>query len=198
VREPPGDPAELVFSELFRAHSRSLLAYALRRVERPHDAADVVAETMLVAWRRLPEVPEGHEARLWLFGVARRVLLNHHRSERRSLRLGERLKACLSEVAIGDPADLVGESAVMLAAMARLGDDDRELLRLTAWEGLEPAEIAVAMSMPAATVRTRLHRARARLWRHLEEEGWRGERSAPSGHEPCGGHVLARRVEGEA
>lgn len=42
----------------------------------PKDAADAVAETFLVAWRRLPEVPSGEEARPWLYGVARRTLAN--------------------------------------------------------------------------------------------------------------------------
>jgi RNA polymerase sigma factor (sigma-70 family) len=188
---------EACFERLFRAHSRPLLAYALRRVEHPQDAADVLAETMLVAWRRLADVPAGDEARPWLFGVARKVLLNHHRSARRGARLGERLKASLADVAIDDPADRAGESALVHAALAGLGDEDREILRLTAWEGLEPAEIAIALGMPAATVRTRLHRARLRLRRELERRGWHGERDAPSGHEQGDGHVLVRDAKGE-
>jgi RNA polymerase sigma-70 factor (ECF subfamily) len=38
-------------------------------VDRAEDAADVVAETFLVAWRRLDSVPGGDEARLWLYAV---------------------------------------------------------------------------------------------------------------------------------
>ncbi|HEY3140934.1 MAG TPA: sigma factor, partial [Acidimicrobiales bacterium] len=75
------------FEELYRAQVRSLLAYALRRVDHPEQAADVVAETMLVAWRRLDQVPPGDEARLWLFGVARRVLANQRRGSARRDRL---------------------------------------------------------------------------------------------------------------
>lgn len=185
------------FGALFEEHSRSLLAYALRRVDSPQDAADVLAETMLVAWRRLEDVPPGDETRPWLFGVARHVLLNHHRSERRGLRLGERLRTLLVDVPIEDPASAVGESAMVHAAMARLGDEDREILRLTAWEGLEPTEIATALSIPPATVRTRLHRARARLRHELELEGWDGERKAPAGHERGDGRVLVPNPKGE-
>ncbi|MCW3017458.1 MAG: subfamily polymerase sigma-24 subunit, partial [Solirubrobacterales bacterium] len=54
------------FRQLFAAAERDLLAYALRRVDRAEDAADIVAETFLVAWRRLDDVPAGDEARLWL------------------------------------------------------------------------------------------------------------------------------------
>ena len=66
--------AEERFTALFEATRLPLLAYAVRRVADPADAADVVAETYLVAWRRLDDVPAGADARPWLFGVARRVL----------------------------------------------------------------------------------------------------------------------------
>lgn len=62
------------FSDLFERTHGALLGYAVRRVTDPADAADVVAETYLVAWRRLEDVPPGAQARPWLFGVARRVL----------------------------------------------------------------------------------------------------------------------------
>lgn len=199
VRAPAPDPAAH-FSVLFRAHSRPLLAYALRRVERAEDAADVVSETMLVAWRRLADVPGGEETRPWLFGVARHVLSNHHRSARRGARLGGRLRDELADVVI-DHADAVDRSATVRAALARLDEDDREILRLTAWEGFSPAEIAIAMSIPAATVRTRLHRARGRLRDELEAGGWTaagGERRGPSGHEESDERLLVQDAEGEA
>jgi hypothetical protein len=50
----------------------SILGYALRRTTSPDDAADILAETFLTAWRRLDELPSGEEAGLWLYGVARR------------------------------------------------------------------------------------------------------------------------------
>jgi hypothetical protein len=68
--------AENRFAELYRDHGRFVLAYALRRAV-PEDAADVVAETFLVAWRRLDDVPGDGRARLWLYGVAHRVLADH-------------------------------------------------------------------------------------------------------------------------
>ena len=140
-----------------------LLAYAVRRVEQPEDAADVVAETFLIAWRRLREVPDGDDARLWLYGVARRVLANHHRAGVRRERLGERLRQRLTSVFAADPAVEVPERLVVQAALARLGEMDREVLMLTVWEGLEPREVAGVLGVNAAAVRTRLSRARARL-----------------------------------
>ena len=53
--------------------------------------------------------------------------------------------------------------AAVRAALARLDEGDRELLRLSSWEGLAPSEIATVMGVPGVTVRSRLHRARKRL-----------------------------------
>lgn len=158
----------LRFERLFDDNVRTLLGYAARRVADPTVAADIVAEVFTVAWRRLDEVPLDGEARLWLYGTARRVLANHHRSERRRSGLVAKIGAHLSlhvDRAITESA----ETAIdVRRALDRLPADDAELLRLVAWEGLTPTEIAQMWSIPAATVRTRLHRARQRLRDEIE------------------------------
>ena len=162
------------FRQVYAATFEPLLAYALRRVEQPADAADVVAETFLVAWRRRREIPAGGEARLWLYGVARRVLANHHRGGVRRERLGQRLRQRLALAT--DPAEEVPQRLAVRDALARLGELDREVLLLTVWEGLEPREAAAVLDVSPAAVRTRLSRARARL-RQLV-----GDDPAASGH----------------
>src|ERR1700729_3008077 len=87
--------ARVRFGKLYRDQARAILSYALTRVDDPDDAPDAVAETFLVAWRRLEEVPIGPRERLWLYGVARRVIANLHRSARRRTRLAERLAESL-------------------------------------------------------------------------------------------------------
>ncbi|WBB78257.1 RNA polymerase sigma factor [Micromonospora sp. WMMD882] len=164
------------FRRVYAANFEPLLAYALRRVQQPEDAADVVADTFLVAWRRSRDVPPEAEARLWLYGVARRVLANHHRAGARRERLGDRLRQRLRGGAGVDPGSEVPERLTVRAALARLGELDREVLMLTFWEGLEPREAAVVLGVSAAAVRTRLSRARARL-RDLV-----GDDPGPPGH----------------
>ena len=151
------------FDALYAAHLRPVLGFAVRRSRQPADAADVVAEVFLVAWRRLDDVPPGDRARLWLYGVARGVLANQRRAAARRSRLGDRLAGALAVEIGADPAESIGTAALARAALARLSDDDREVLELTAWEGLSPAEVAVVLGVPPATARTRLHRARLRL-----------------------------------
>ena len=167
--------AQIRFGQLYRDQGQAILGYALRRVEDPEDAADVVAETFLVAWRRLDEVPNDARARLWLFGVARRVIANRHRAERRRTRLSERLAESLRTKLTTRPAP-ADEAAEVLRAMGGLGEDDRELLLLVSWEELSPGEAAKVLGISSLAARSRLHRARRRLRTLLEQQ------------EPAGSH----------
>jgi RNA polymerase sigma factor (sigma-70 family) len=169
------------FRVLYADHFHSILGYALRRAAAPEDAADAVSETFLVAWRRSEEVPSGDDARPWLYGVARRVLANQHRTQHRRSRLGARLRGELTRQVAPDEVASGAEVDAVRTAMERLGELDREVLRLSVWEQLEPREIAVALDLSPAVVRTRLSRARARL---------RTELGRGHGHDPGGrGHV---------
>lgn len=167
--------AEVRFRQLYEQNGKDLLAYALRRAQDPEDAADVVAETFLVAWRRGHEVPIDGSARLWLFGVARRVLSNQRRGERRRAKLAERLRVDL-EAAFEDWPEPEGEREVLRATLERLEPDDRELLGLIAWEELTPAQAARVLGISAVAARSRLLRARRRLRTELGEVEHFGER----------------------
>jgi RNA polymerase sigma factor (sigma-70 family) len=160
----PRELAEARFSSLYRDHEREILRYALRRSAEPQDAADVVAETFLVAWRRLGEVPAGAEARLWLYATARRVLANHRRGSKRRTRLAERLRDELRQQL---PPPVSGHP--VLEALAAMAEPDRELLMLVGMEELGPSEAARVLGISAVAARTRLHRARRRLRARLAE-----------------------------
>jgi RNA polymerase sigma-70 factor (ECF subfamily) len=147
------------FEDIFDANVGAVSAYALRRTT-PGDADDVVAETFLVAWRRLGEVPR--EAKPWLLGVARRVLANQRRAAERRTALVERVAQ--ERKLEPEPA----QSSPILKALGRLSDADRELLCLHAWEELSTSEAAAVLGCSRAAAKVRLHRARGRLRTELE------------------------------
>jgi RNA polymerase sigma-70 factor (ECF subfamily) len=146
------------FTDLFEANHRQILAYALRRTETVVDAEDATAETFSVAWRRRADIPVGPDALPWLYGVARRVLANQRRGNERRWRLRTRIV----EGSVGTHAGVEAPTPA-LDALARLRPDDRELLRLVAWEELSHAEIGRVLGITANAVAIRLHRARARF-----------------------------------
>jgi RNA polymerase sigma-70 factor, ECF subfamily len=182
------------FRRLYAEQFDRLLGYALRRVDRPEDAADVVSETFLVAWRRLGDIPDGDEARLWLYGVARRALANHRRGDGRRTALGDRLRQDLAACA-PDHAAGVTERETVRAAMHRLAARDREVLELAAWEGLEPREIAEVLGISPIAVRSRLSRSRARLRALMGEDGPPCNEVGPPGHVTSRQPQLARKED---
>ncbi len=153
---------ETRFEQLVADTSPDLLAYALRRSKSPEDAADVVAETFLIAWRKIDKLPSGEEERLWLFGAARNVLRRSASRRHVEHAAVERLGGELREAIASAPASDEG-SPILRNALARLPEPQREVILLAAWEELTPREIAVVTGVPVNLVRVRLHRARARL-----------------------------------
>ena len=164
---PPQPDPDVRFDELYRSAGSSVLGYALSRCATREDALDVTAEAFLVAWRRRAEMPtEPDDARAWVFGVARWCLANVSRGDRRSQRLGQRLAETLEVATLPDPARIHErrtDTRRVRQALDALSADDRELVTLTAWEGLTPAQAGTALGLTPGAARSRLHRARLRL-----------------------------------
>jgi RNA polymerase sigma factor (sigma-70 family) len=165
------------FEALYEALYDDLLRYALRRVAQPADAADVVAETWIVAWRRRDQMPSGDQRRLWLFGVIRRVLANQRRGQLRRNQLADRLRADLPP-AVEEPQSGLDER--VSRALGRLSPRDRDVLSMLAWEQLRPEEIAAVMGCSPAAARVRIHRARRRLRAELGRTGVTSDDGQPA------------------
>ena len=137
----------------------------------PRDAVDdAVADTFLTVWRCLDEVPAGEAALVWMYGVAHRVVGHQRRSLSRRGRLHERLRTVeFRPAAAADDAVVDGvESRRILAALARLGHTDADVLRLVTWEELPVASAAAVLGIEPDTARQRLHRARRNLAREYD------------------------------
>jgi RNA polymerase sigma factor (sigma-70 family) len=146
---------------VIRTHG-AVFAYAARRVGSER-AEDITAETFLVAWRRRSDIPETPLP--WLYGVARKVIANEVRGRQRKRRLTERIASVSAQfTAAPDVAD-----PSVARALRLLSQPEREALLLVAWEGLDPAEAAVAAGCSAATFRVRLHRAKKRFSRTINQ-----------------------------
>lgn len=166
--DPEGDSAdELRFGALVRTVHDPVWRFLLRRSD-PETAAEVLGDVLLVLWRRLDDVPE--EPLAWCYAVARRCLANARRGVARH-------RALVARVALLDPTPAstppeygaAEDNSELTAALDRLSPDDREVLRLWAWEHLEPREIALVLDVTPNAASIRLHRARGRLRDALED-----------------------------
>lgn len=154
-----GDAAERAFVALVERTAQRVYGYVRRHCDEA-DCDDVVSEVFLVAWRRHGEVPP--EPMPWLLATARRVLANHWRRRDRRSQLEAELRGVAHLASSPDPAGLAADRDAMLAALATLSSDDRELL-LVGWDGLDTTGVAQVLSCSPDAARTRLSRARRRL-----------------------------------
>jgi RNA polymerase sigma-70 factor (ECF subfamily) len=143
---------EALFAEVYEPLQRYV-----RRRSPVADVDDVVAKVLMVLWQRLDDVPAGRTIP-WTYGVARRCLANERRGTRRRLALVSKLEANQVPAAPGAHGD-----ADLETALASLSPDDRELIRLWAWERLTPSEIAEVLDITPNAASIRLHRVKARL-----------------------------------
>jgi RNA polymerase sigma-70 factor, ECF subfamily len=157
---------EARFNQLYDDHFDAIRRYAWRRA--PLNADDVAAETFLIAWRRLDDVPAN--ALPWLIAVARSTLLNERRGSRRQAAVSGRLAAEPPPSPPSEPDAVGAGSELIEAALAALSERDREVLLLSVWEDLDRAAIAEALDCSKANVSVRLHRARRRFAEELERQ----------------------------
>jgi RNA polymerase sigma factor (sigma-70 family) len=147
------------FGELFWRHNGAVHGFLARRAGRDV-ADDLVADVWLRAFRGRANFDSDYpDARPWLYGIARNVLNAHWRAVSKS--------PPSLPVVISDPwpefeelIDVNEARTTLLEALNKLSVEERETLLLVAWEGLSAATIARMLSVPASTIRNRLHRAR--------------------------------------
>ncbi|HST40306.1 MAG TPA: RNA polymerase sigma factor [Conexibacter sp.] len=149
---------------VYEEHVAAIRAYAARRVE-PDAVDDVVAETFAIAWRKLPREADPLP---WLYAVARRVVHGHRRSHARRSALFQKVAGSTNDAG-ADPAEQVHGDPALARAFATLTEQEREAIRLVAWEGLEHTDAARAAGCTRATFAVRLSRARLRLRKALTE-----------------------------
>jgi RNA polymerase sigma-70 factor, ECF subfamily len=143
------------FEQIYAEHCEAVRAYVRRRA--PESVVDdVVSETFVVCLRKIDRVPP--EPLPWLYAVARKTLANERR---------KRTRATPSQVLLGAEPDPIGDG-VLAAAFNRLGEKDREVLRLVAWEGLSLTDAAAVLGCSGVACRVRYHRAKSRLASRLE------------------------------
>ncbi|SEE09096.1 RNA polymerase sigma factor [Ruania alba] len=153
-------------TDLWEQYAHRIHAYAMRHVG-PDRAEEVVAETFLVAWRRLEDVPGSGLP--WLLVVARNTIRSDRRSMYRQRALTaelERLTKLTDHVASAET--LVTERDALLRGLAQLSKNQREAILLVAWDGLTTTDAAAVAGCALGTFKVRLHRARRRMSRALD------------------------------
>jgi RNA polymerase sigma-70 factor (ECF subfamily) len=158
---------EAEFGRLYEAHRTAVHAYFVGRTGDRWMAADLMQEVFMRAWQRLPEVTSkpADGQRAWIFTVARNLAIDTYRHSRSRADAeaalhhepSPRASSAATAVIAAERVAIVGE------AIRRLPEQQRTTLVMAAAGGLNSAEIASALGIPAGTVRYRLSLARRAL-----------------------------------
>jgi RNA polymerase sigma-70 factor (ECF subfamily) len=180
AEEHSDDDARERFERLAAEVVEPVRRFLARRTD-PDTADDVLAETLLVCWRRLDQVPD--HALPWVYGVARNCLANVQRGERRQVRLAARISV------VDPPQETVREDDPpdprVAAVLEVLRPEEADLLRLWAWEQLGPGEIAEVLGITPNAASIRLHRARGKFMEELRKiDDGAGHEGVREGREP--------------
>jgi RNA polymerase sigma factor (sigma-70 family) len=167
VKGSLGTPA--LFAEIFDRHFQAVFTFCARRVGTTV-AEDLAGETFRSAFQARDHFDLGNRnVRPWLYGIARNLINNDSRRRGREAAAYRRL-ASLETIDLGDPAGATGDSidaerrlARVRVALEALAPEESEPLLLHVWEGLSYEEIAEVMDVAVGTVRSRIHRVRAKL-----------------------------------
>lgn len=155
-----GEPA--AFDRLFDQFAPRILGYLLRLTGSRAEAEDLTQETFLAAYHGRNAFRGSAKPLTWLLAIARRRWRDQHRyAKPPSVPLNE------NETATDDPADQIALSATLAKALEQLDEPEREVLLLTAVQGLTYKEAAEITGEPVGTVKWRVHEATQRLRRLL-------------------------------
>ena len=155
------------FTLLYEAVYADLVRFVQRRAG-PERADDVLAEAFLVVWRRFDALPRHlDDARAWIFGIARNILLNEQRSERRHQALAVRLSEVAGAGIVEPETDGTVSRLDLGRAWKLLSEVHQEVLSLAVFEGLKAPQAAAVLGISPVAFRLRLSRARRALRVHL-------------------------------
>lgn len=151
---------------LLLRHAPMVLRFARSMCHHPSDAEDVAQEALIVAARALQNLREEAALSSWLYAVTRSFCRKSARRRKGAPADFTPIDADSSFVTAHDPENLASDrelSAALELAMRGLDPKLRSVLVLRDVEGLSAPEVAAALSLELATVKTRLHRGRAAM-----------------------------------
>lgn len=167
-----GDRA--AWEELIQTWEPRLLYFIRRIVRDETDAWDVLQETWLRVLKGIGSLSDLRSLVPWLYRVARNTALSHTRSRGLPCESLQNHPDVFADEPAGEPFDFTDAEQVHRGLLA-LSLPHREVLTLFFLENLSVEEIAVALDLPAGTVKSRLHYAKRSLCQVIAEEASRHE-----------------------
>lgn len=156
--------------QIYDLHSGPLFHFVKNWLADPHEASDIVHETMLEVWRRADRFQGRSSLKSWIFSIARNKSIDKNRKSSR-LSYTDEVPETVDESA--NPADALSmsqDAQMLKSCIANLSENHRRMIHLAFYEDLSYREIAVIENCPIGTVKTRILHAKKLLMRDLAQQ----------------------------
>ena len=159
------------FRQLYEAFGPRVKSYMIRQGADPDTAEELTQETLLAVWRKAQlYVAEKGSATTWIYTIARNLRIDRLRREFAWQELPEGHEETPSDDPLPDEAVSEAERQMKVrTALAQLPTDQHEVVALAYLEGLSHSEIAVRLSLPLGTVKSRMRLAYQKIRENVEE-----------------------------
>ena len=163
--------SEQAMNQFFQRHHQSVYTFALRRLNEPADAADVLNDVMLQVWRGADRFAGQSKVTTWLLGIANHKIMDIYR-KRKQHDYEELDHNCEDHHAANEGFDitLAQDAAMIKLCMDKLSEAHREVVHLTFFEDMSYPDIAKVVGCPPGTVKTRMMHAKKNLKRCLQAQ----------------------------
>jgi RNA polymerase sigma-70 factor (ECF subfamily) len=166
------------FERLYQLYEKRVYQYVRTLINDPTLAEEVVVDTMMAVWRGAGSFSRSSRASTWIFGIARHKALDALRRAGRhhhDVALDEALELPNAQESPAESVNRKQVTSLTQQALRTLSREHQEVLRLVFYEELPYEEVAVLLSIPTNTVKTRVYYAKQRLKHQLKQFG-QGER----------------------
>lgn len=160
-----GDHAAM--KTVYELHSGPLFHFVKNWLADPHEASDIVHETMLEVWRRADRFQGRSSLKSWIFSIARNKSIDKNRKSSRMSYTDEVPDMVDEEASPMEALEVSQDAAALKACIANLSETHRRMIHLAFYEDMSYKEISEIEGCPLGTVKTRILHAKKLLMRDL-------------------------------
>lgn len=160
-----GDHAAM--KQVYELHSGPLFHFVKNWLADPHEASDIVHETMLEVWRRADRFQGRSSLKSWIFSIARNKSIDTNRKSSRMSYTDEVPETVDDGPNPVEILEVSEDAAAVKVCITKLSDTHQRMIHLAFYQDLSYREISEIENCPVGTVKTRILHAKKLLLREL-------------------------------
>jgi RNA polymerase sigma-70 factor (ECF subfamily) len=158
---------QTAMKQVYELHSGPLFHFVKNWLADPHEASDIVHETMLEVWRKADRFQGRSSFKSWIFSIARNKSIDRNRKSSRMSHADDVPEMMDNDITPIEALELSQDADLLKGCISRLSETHRRMIHLAFYQDLSYKEISEIEGCPIGTVKTRILHAKKLLMRDL-------------------------------